>query len=123
MDGSIEEQIGAIREAIEERKGMDPMVLDVRGLSSVTDFFVIASATGTPHLKALTTAVTRVLRSGKAPRHRSAGTAESGWVVLDGLDVIVHLMTRPLRERYGIEALWADAPRLEMGDAGAAPTP
>ncbi len=115
MADPIEEQIASIREAILGRKGIDPVVLDVRGLSGVTDFFVIASATGAPHLKALSAAVSRALRAASV-RRRSAGTAESGWVVLDGLDVVVHLMTRELRERYALEALWSDAPRLPVED-------
>lgn len=107
------QQADLARDAIEHRKGIEPVLLDVRGLSGVTDFFVIASGGSTPHLKALAAEVTQRWRDAGISRVRTTGTVESGWLVIDGLDVVVHLMSPEPRARYALEDLWSDAPRIE----------
>src|SRR6516165_7133555 len=101
------------RDLAENRKAEDVVILDVRELSSVTDYFVIASGTSEPHLRAIVDEIADRLRDEHDLRPRAIdGTLQAAWVVLDFFDVIVHVMRQDLRERYDLETLWGDAPRL-----------
>ena len=101
------------RELADNRKAEDIVVLDVRKLSSVTDFFVVASGTSEPHLRAIMDEVTDRLRADHNLRPRAVdGTLHTAWVVLDYFDVIVHVMRNDVREHYDLESLWGDAPRV-----------
>lgn len=112
-----EAQAEEARKAIRNRKGLHPVVLDVRGLSGVADFFVIAAGGSPPHLKTLAAEVTKRWRETEQRRVRKTGAVESGWIVIDGLDVVVHLLSPELRERYALESLWSDALRVADEDA------
>jgi ribosome-associated protein len=104
----------ACRELADNKKAEDIVILDVRELSSVTDYFVIASGTSEPHLRAIVDEINDRLREDHDTRPRAIdGTTQTSWVVLDFFDVIVHLMRRDVRERYDLETLWGDAPRLK----------
>ncbi len=85
----------------------------MRELSGVTDFFVIVTAANSPHIKALADDLERHLKKEGVKAHRHAGTPESQWMVADYFDVVVHLFTQDLRDRYSLERLWNDAPRVE----------
>jgi ribosome-associated protein len=101
------------RELAENRKAENVVILDVRKLSSVTDFFVIATGTSEPHLRAIEDEIMRRLRDEHNVRpHQTDGSARTNWIVADYFDVIVHLMRTEVRERYDLEGLWGDAPRL-----------
>lgn len=102
------------RELADNRKAEDIVILDVRELSSVTDYFVIASGTSEPHLRAVVEEITDKLREEHHLRPRAIdGTLHTAWVVLDYFDVIVHVMRQDVRERYDLETLWGDAPRVK----------
>jgi ribosome-associated protein len=94
--------------ALEDKLARDIRVLDVRGISDLTDYQVVASGTSSPHLKALVTEVVHRLKQRGAPVRRS-GLPESGWVVVDGLDAVIHIFAPEARAYYGIESLWAGA--------------
>lgn len=97
----------------ENKKAENVTVLDVRKLSSVTDFYVIATGTSEPHLRAIETEIFDKLRDEQKLRPRvTEGTARTNWIVVDYFDVIVHLMRQDVRERYNLESLWSDAPRI-----------
>lgn len=101
------------RDLAENRKAEDIVILDVRELSSVTDYFVIVSGTSEPHLRAIVDEITDKLLTEYELKPRAIdGTLQAAWVVLDFFDVIVHVMRRDVRERYDLESLWGDAPRL-----------
>jgi ribosome-associated protein len=101
------------RELADNRKGENIVVLDVRKLSSVTDYFVIASGTSEPHLRAIMDEITDKLRDEHDLRPRAVdGTFQTAWVVLDFFDVIVHIMRTDVREHYNLEGLWGDAPQV-----------
>jgi ribosome-associated protein len=85
------------------------VLLDVKGISPVTDFFVIATGTSTPHLKALANELEKSLGDVGAHCYRRAGTPESGWIVADYLDFVVHIFTQEQRDYYQLERLWNDA--------------
>ncbi len=102
------------RELADNKKADDIVVLDVRKLSSVTDYFVVCTGSSEPHLRAVVDEITEQLRTERGLRPRAVdGTLQTAWVVLDYFDVIIHVMRRDLRERYDLEALWGDAPRVK----------
>jgi len=101
------------RELADNKKAENIVVLDVRKLSSVTDYFVIASGTSQPHLRAIIEEISGKLRDDHDLRpSRSEGSASGTWVVLDYFDVIVHVMHTETRKHYDLEGLWGDARAL-----------
>jgi ribosome-associated protein len=110
------------RDCADNKKAENIVILDVRRLSSVTDYFLIASGTSEPHLRAIVEEITDSLRRDHGERPRAVdGTVRGGWVVLDFFDVIVHVMRQDVRERYDLESLWGDAARLQPGKPAGAP--
>jgi len=101
------------RELADEKKAEELVILDVRKVSSVTDYFVLGTGTSEPHLRAIAQELTERLRTERGLRPRAVdGTLQAGWVVMDFIDVIVHLMRREQRLKYDLEGLWGDAPRV-----------
>lgn len=89
------------------------MLVDLRGISTFTDFFVICSAHSEPQLKAISNAVQDEVREKYGVKPQAVdGLPASQWVVLDYTDVIVHIFQDELRRRYALEDLWNDA-RIE----------
>ena len=102
------------RELADNKKAEDLVVLDVRKLSSVTDYFVIASGTSEPHLRAIVNEILDQLKKEHEVQPRAQdGKISGAWVVLDFFDVIVHIMRADVRERYDLESLWGDAPQMK----------
>lgn len=102
------------RELADNRKAENIVIMDVRDLSSVTDYFVVASGTSEPHLRAITDEITDKLRDEHQLRPRAIdGTLQTAWIVLDYFDVIVHVMRVDAREKYNLEGLWGDAPQVK----------
>jgi ribosome-associated protein len=102
------------RDFADNKKAENIVILDVRKLSSVTDYFVIASGTSEPHLRAIVEEITGRLRDEHGVRPlRTDGSVHGAWVVMDFFDVIVHVMRADVRERYDLESLWGDAARVK----------
>ena len=102
------------RELADNKKADDLVVLDVQEVSSITDYFVIASGSSEPHLRAISEEIIDRLRDEHDVRPRAIdGNLAAAWVVLDFFDVIVHIMRTDVRERYDLEGLWGDAPRVK----------
>ena len=96
------------------------MVLDLEGISSFTDYFVICSGTSEPHLKAISGEIEERLKEEHGIRAVSVdGFPASQWIVLDYLQVIVHVFRQEKREFYSLEDLWSDARRVEWESANA----
>ena len=104
----------AIADAADMKKAEHVRVLDVRGLSMVTDFLVIASGSSAPHLRAIRNEVSERIREDRKEKpYSTQGESESQWLLLDYGDVVVHLFQEEKRELYALEELWSDAPRLD----------
>lgn len=98
-----------------DKKAEDVVILDMRGISSFTDFFVIASGTSEPQLKAIAGSIREKVRdaTGRRPAAED-GFPASQWVIIDYGSVIVHIFHAEKRGLYGLEDLWNDARRIEV---------
>ena len=102
------------REFADNKKAENIVILDVRKLSSVTDYFVITSGTSEPHLRAIVDEITDKLREEHGVRPRAVdGAIHTAWVVFDFFVVSVHVMRRDMREHYDLDGLWGDAQRVK----------
>ena len=100
--------------ALDEKKGVDIVLLDVHQLLVITDVFVIASGTNPRQVKALVDEVEGRLRIlGRKPLRRE-GVEHAQWVLLDYGDIVIHVFDPATRAFYDLERLWGDAPRLEV---------
>lgn len=100
-----------------DKKAEDLVVLDVRGLASFADFFVIMSGRSTRHVQGLAEAVDSELRHKKIKNTSTEGLTEGHWVLLDYNDVVVHVFYSETRQFYDLEGLWHDAPRVEVEES------
>ncbi|UCC44233.1 MAG: ribosome silencing factor [Candidatus Zixiibacteriota bacterium] len=98
------------------KKGFDVRILKLKTLSSVCDYFVIASGAADLQVKAIANAIYDGLaRTGHKPSFRE-GMKEGNWIILDYIDVVVHIFHEPTRQFYALEKLWGDAPAEELTD-------
>ncbi len=120
--GSIPRAIAlAAAEAAREKQATDVVVLDVAELLSITDYFVICSASSNRQAKTVIEAVEeRVRRELELRPVRREGEADAGWWLLDYVDVVVHVFGEEERAYYDLERLWSDAPRPRWAEEGAA---
>ena len=97
-----------------DKKASDIVVLDLRGVAGYTDYFVIASGTSDRQAKAIHDAIHKGLKDehGLLPR-RVEGVSEARWILMDYLDVVVHVFTPETRDFYRLEVLWGDVPRRD----------
>lgn len=102
-------------DAIENRKGDKLVVLDLRGLTDATDYFVIASGTSDAHVRGIADGVMRAMDDAGYPADHVEGLASGRWVLLDFVDFVVHLFHPETRAFYQLERLWQDAPALRPG--------
>lgn len=98
-----------IVDLLTDRQAEEIALLDISGIASFADYFVIASAANARQMRAVVTTLTKELREeGVKPRHQE-GEPDSGWVLLDYGSIIVHVFSPELRARYNLEELWSDA--------------
>jgi len=107
-------EVAAAVESARDRKGRELMVLDLRGLSTATDFFLIATGTSDIHVRSIAEHIIEELkRTGARPSHVE-GLGGGRWVLLDYIDFVVHVFHPEARAFYQLEDLWGDAPRLDV---------
>jgi ribosome-associated protein len=100
-----------------DRKAIALVVLDVQGLSGVTDYFLVCSGRSTTHLRSIADGIREDLKQdGIRPLH-AEGATESGWVLLDYGDVLMHVFLEDTRAYYALERLWGDAPSISVDGA------
>jgi ribosome-associated protein len=113
-----------LAELADSKQARDIIALDMRSLVSYTDFLVICTARNERQAAAICDEVAlRLKRDDDVLPRDVEGVPAAGWVILDYLDCVMHVFTPEARDRYRLEVLWSDAPRLELGLAGAAPGP
>jgi len=101
-----------IAEILTDTPAANTLVLDIQGLSSFADFFVICSGENERQLRAITEEITEGLAKSGIRPERTEGNPASGWIVLDFGTAIVHVFDADQRAFYRLEALWAEAPTL-----------
>jgi len=94
-------------------KAEDVLILDLRKLTQITDYFALATATSERQLKAIADRIHRDLKTQGATCLGVEGHAAGGWVLMDYVEVVVHLFSREARDFYALELLWGDAPQVE----------
>ena len=119
----VEELRDLVVAALEDMKAIDIKVLDVRGRTAITDFFVIASGTSERHVKSTAEAVAFKAKQGGETAIGQEGVQEGEWALIDLNGVVVHVMQARVRDYYQIEKLWeldpAAAEKLAHGASGA----
>ena len=101
-------------QTIDAVKGLDPVVLEVKGMCSFADYFVVCSGNSLRHVSALAQHLEEALaRAGVKPLGVE-GLQEGLWVLMDYNDIVIHIFSQPLREFYNLEGLWSEAPRIFM---------
>lgn len=114
----LPELVGRAAELCQERKARDLLIMDLRGLSDATDFFLIASGESEVHVHAIFEHVVQELKEDGVRAAGVEGTRAARWILIDYIDLIVHVFHPVVREFYQLERLWGDAPTLliEAGD-------
>lgn len=95
---------------LEEKKAADILALDISEISTLADYFILASAENVRQLDALEDAVEEGIRL----ELNKEGEGDSGWILMDYKDIVVHLFTKEQREFYDLEKIWSDAKNLEI---------
>lgn len=103
--------------ALLDKKGKDVVILDVRGLTTLTDYFVVCHGTSETQIKALADSVDdKTLEKLSEKPWKREGFDARRWIILDYVTVVVHIFSAEKREFYGIERMWNDAKRIEVTD-------
>jgi len=97
-----------------DTKAEEIVILDVRGLTTFTEYFVIMNGRSTRHVQALADAIENALRSKRVKTSRAEGLSEGTWVLLDFDDVVVHIFYHEQRSFYNLEGLWSEAKKIEV---------
>ena len=116
LSGSEIADIGA-RAAL-ERKANNIVVLDLKGLSSVADFFVICSGNSSTHVEGIADIIKEKLDEQNVKLWHREGERKTSGILLDYIDVIIHVFTEDARNFYGLERLWGDAPKVTYDEEG-----
>jgi ribosome-associated protein len=109
----------AAARAAASKQGRDVLVLDVRELIVITDYFVIASGSSDRQVRAVAEEIERAVKAQGLRPVRREGQREGRWVLLDFVDFVAHVFQDQDREYYGLERLWADAPPVEWEERAA----
>jgi ribosome-associated protein len=104
----------AAAKAAMQRHCTDVVILDLRGKSPATDFFVIATGTSDRQMRTIADEISEIGRGGGFNRFGSAGYEQSKWILLDFIDVVVHIFDNEYRNYYDLDLLWGDAKRVPV---------
>jgi ribosome-associated protein len=106
--------LSVVVDAALDKKAEDVAVLDMNACSSFTDYFVICHGRGTRQVRAISDKVEEKLKEAKIRPAHIEGYTAGEWILMDYIDFVVHIFTGEKRNYYGIEKLWADAPRVPL---------
>ncbi len=104
-----------------DKKGKDIIVMDLRKLLNVTDYFILVSGKSDVHIKALTNHIERELKREDVEVWHKEGYQQLRWVLMDYVDVVIHIFRPEVREFYSLEKLWADAKITKIEDHATSP--
>ena len=107
-----EELAKCLARLIDEKKGQDIIIFDLKGLSPITDYFVICNGESTRQIKTIYEEIEHILKKEGILPHHHEGTLESGWLLLDFGDVIIHIFAPVERDFYNLDELWSKASTL-----------
>lgn len=113
--GETRDALHVVAAALIDRKALDPIVLDLRGLTAAADYFVIVSGTSDAHVRGMAEHLLTTLEPRGLVPHHVEGLTQGRWVLLDYVDFVVHVFHPDLRQFYQLERLWGDAPVLAAG--------
>jgi len=108
---------------IRERKAIDPVLLEVEQLTSLTDYFLITSGNSSRQVQAIYRHLLRKMREEGFKPYGVEGEQEGHWILMDYGDLVVHIFYEPVREFYDLEGLWTEAPRIDIGMEGPSGSP
>jgi ribosome-associated protein len=120
--GDLPLQVQQAAQAAQDKKAIGLAVLDVREVSSFTDYFIICSGQNVRQVKAIADAVEEALRRNAARPAHVEGYDRAEWVLLDYFDFIIHVFTPTMREFYALERLWGSAERIAVPEPAARST-
>src|SRR5438105_1533128 len=100
-------------------KANDVVLLDLRGVSDMTDFFIVASGTSDTHVRSIAERVSEEMKKSGVAAYHVEGLSKGRWVLLDFVDFVVHVFHPTLREFYQLERLWSDAESIPIESTGA----
>lgn len=110
----LKAMINLIAQIVYDKKGLNILGLDVKGVSTLTDYVIIAEGNVDRHVIAIANGILDALEERGVKVHHTEGLTEGDWVVLDFLDVMVHLFMPGLRDKYRLEDLWRDGSILDL---------
>jgi len=102
---------------ISERKAIDPVLFEVGKLTSIADYFLIASGSSSRQVQAMASHLLRKMKEEGFRAYGLEGEEEGHWILVDYGDIVIHLFYQPFREFYDLEGLWIDAPRISLADS------
>ena len=112
--GEVKEELKLIIEVLEDKKGNDIRIFDVREQSSITDYVILVSAISEPHAKALKINLDKMIQERGIAVIGNENESSSGWMVLDAFNFMVHIQTAEMRSFYELEELWKDAQEVDF---------
>lgn len=114
MNKTTIDELNTIAQVIYDKKGFNILSLDVRGISSLADYVIIAEGNIDRHLRALSVAIRDALKDqGQVPLYVE-GESSGDWIVLDYGEIIIHLFVSDFREKYALEQLWREAKIVDL---------
>jgi ribosome-associated protein len=108
---------------IMDHKGLEPVIIEVKGLCSFADYFIVCSGGSRRHVSALAQHLGEALSKVGVKPLGAEGVEEGQWVLMDYNDVVIHIFSQPLREFYNLEGLWAEAPQTHAESAAPVSSP
>jgi len=112
--GQLDERIRRSLQAAAEKKALQPTVLDLRGISSFTDFFVICTGANRRQVQAISDEIVEQLKRSGSPAARVEGYQNAEWILIDYGDFVVHVFDEKARRFFDLERLWREAGRLDI---------
>ncbi|MGA8163763.1 MAG: ribosome silencing factor [Waddliaceae bacterium] len=106
--------LNAVAQTIYDKKGRNILAIDVRNISTVTDYFLIAEGSVERHVQALGAAIDETIKDLGLVLYRSEGKTTGEWIVLDCGDILIHLFLPELREKYALEELWQEGEIVDL---------